>query len=227
MNYLKEYHDYEPPREVVILKNADNFLPIFEINCSDLRLIGEAWLAMPRVSGEELPRWSAFRPKDFVSCLDKFCVLKVEDWKADKLEFSLYGGHPTDYIGCGKPLVMQQLRRDPLRSANYYDIRDRAGRAIDNKAPQFVRKTLSWNANNYIEYETLMLPFMAEGGVQRVLQPVSARAMDKSFGAEPSSVWCRVADINKRRVLRSPRSSRGSEPRLNCRRASPVHSAGL
>jgi len=162
---------------VVHLDQGDDMLPFDRIECGDLRSIGKAWIAMPRNQGEYLPSWNEFDPADFKFCLDKFCVLKVQDWRKNQIEFSLYGGHPTDYLGNGKPLVMQNLRSNPLHSANYIDIRDRAGRAIDNEAPQYVRKTLSWNDQSYIEYETLMLPFLPDQGVQRLLQPVSARAL--------------------------------------------------
>ena len=199
--HLREFNDVTPAREVVLLDQGHDMIPFDRIECRDLRRIGAAWLRMPREGRRRLPRWEMFRPADFKPVLDKFCVLRVHDWRADEIEFSLYGGHPTDFIGSGKPLVMQDMRHDPLRSANYYDIRDRAGRAVDYEAPQYVRKTLSWNDKNYIEYETLMLPFEPGKGTRRVLQPVSARARLRLVHSDRASSWCEV--IRRKTAYRS------------------------
>ncbi len=164
-----------PARNVDLIDWEDDDLPFDRIKCEHLRKIGEAWLSMERKAGEALPRWSAFSPAQFVDVIDKICVLKAEDWRADNIEFSLYGGHATEFIGQGKPLALQEMRHNPLHKANYVDVRDRAGRAIENNAPQYARKTLSWNDEGHMEYEALMLPFMPQGKVQRLLQPVSVR----------------------------------------------------
>jgi hypothetical protein len=190
---LGEFRDFSPAREVILLDQGDDELPFERIKCVELCEIGHAWLEMPRIDGEPLPRWSEFQPKNFSATLDKLCVLKVRNWQQNEIEFSLYGGHPTDFIGLGQPLVMQELRNDPLRVSNYIDIRDRAGMAIDNEAPQYVRKTLSWNDENYIEYETLMLPFMPADGEQRLLQPVSARARLRKPDPDAPPIWCEVS----------------------------------
>ena len=195
LNLLRKFRastPARPTRNVVLLDQADDTLPFGRIECPDLRTIGKAWLDMPRVSGEAIPRWSEFSPADFRFFLDKFCVLKLQDWRNDEIEFSLYGTHPTDFLGNGRPLVMQDMRNNPLHSGNYLDIRDRAGRAVDNQAPQYVRKTLSWNDRNYIEYETLMLPFIAQDGVHRVLQPVSARARLRLVEPDSPPKWCEI-----------------------------------
>ena len=171
---LKLIFDDKEERKVVVLDSSDDTLPFDRIQDYDLNLIGKAWMGMPRLPGEDLPRWQNFRPADFRPMIEKLCVLTVGDWRADRLEFTLYGSHPTDLIGLGRPLRMMDLREDPKRRANYEDIRKRVGRAIENCAPQYARKTLSWNDHGYIEYEVLMLPFMREGSAQRVLQPVGA-----------------------------------------------------
>ena len=172
---LHRRRESTPARKVVLIDSEDDVLPFDRIQCEDLRMIGDAWLGMPREEGETLPRWSVFDTSQFTGTLDKICVLKATDWRADEIEFSLFGGHATDLIGRGKPISLQRMRRDPQCCANYIEVRNRAGRAIDNEAPQYARKTLSWNQQSHIEYETLMLPFMAEGKVQRLLQPISAR----------------------------------------------------
>jgi hypothetical protein len=164
----------DPALSVIVLDEGYDSIPFERISCPDLVFIAQCWLAMPRDEESGLPRWTAFRHAEFVSVLDKFCVLKVIDWRNDALEFSLYGGHPTEMIGRGRPLVMSEMRTDPLRAANYRDIRDRTGRAVENRAPQYARKTLSWDERDYIEYEALMLPFHPGADSQRVLQPVSA-----------------------------------------------------
>lgn len=163
-----------PARSVEIIDWQDDDMPFDRIRSADLREIGDAWLRMERHPGEGLPRWSAFDPARFTKMLDKFCVLKTMDGRIDDIEFSLYGGHATHFIGQGKSLSLQEMRHDPLRSANYRDVRDRAWRAIETEAPQYVRKSLSWNDERYTEYETLMLPFMPDGAIRRLLQPVSA-----------------------------------------------------
>jgi len=166
--------DESEQRDVVLLDSEQDNIPFDRIQCPDLRAIGESWLAMPRETGQPLPEWKSFRPFDFKRSVEKMCVLSVEDWRADKLEFSLYGSHPTEFIGLGRPLSMEQLRTDTLRRGYYEDIRDRVGRAVDKNAPQYARKTLSWNDHGRVEYEVLMLPFTRQERVQRVLQPVSA-----------------------------------------------------
>ncbi len=192
---LQSFTNETPPREVVTLDIGEDTIPVKRIKCPQLLFIGQSWLQMHREAGERLPRWQEFDLNKFTRVIEKFCVIKVVDWRADQIEFSLYGEHPTDFIGGGKPLVMQKLRQDPLRSGNYYDIRDRAGRAVDNEAPQYARKTLSWNERNYIEYETLMLPFVPEDGIQRILQPVSARARRRKtkHSNYPARNWCEIS----------------------------------
>jgi len=162
-------------RQVILLDQEQDSLPFDRMKSSELIEIGHAWEAMPRESEEHLPRWSRFRPFDFKTSIEKMCVISVEDWQADALEFTLYGDHPTEYIGMGRPVSLQQLRHDPKRRGYYQDIRNRVGRAVENSAPQYARKTLSWNDSGYIQYEILMLPFHAEGSVQRILQPVAAK----------------------------------------------------
>jgi len=188
---LREFQGRTPAREVVVLDQGDDVLPFDRIRCPDLIAIGQAWLDMPRNEGRTIPEWRAFSPAAFASCLDKLCVLKARDWRAHDIEFSLYGNHPTDFLGNGRSLVMKEMRGDPMHEANYLDILNRAGRAIENAMPQYVRKTLSWNEGNYIDYETLMLPFVAEDGVQRLLQPVSARARVRVTTPSPGR-WCEV-----------------------------------
>jgi len=189
---LREFQGRTPAREVTVLDRGDDALPFDRIRCPDLRAIGQAWLDMPRGEGETIPHWRAFSPADFASCLEKLCVIKARDWRAHDIEFSLYGSHPTEFIGNGRPLVLADMREDPVHEENYLDIVNRAGRAIENAAPQYVRKSLSWNEDNYIDYEALMLPFVAEGGVQRLLQPLSARARLVAPTAAPVRRWCEV-----------------------------------
>lgn len=170
-------YDYDTPnsaRRVELLDFEYDSIPFDRIQCPDLRQIGRVWLDYPRQTGQALPQWRQFSPVQFRSMIDKLCVLSVEDWSTEQLEFTLYGGHPTEYIGLGKPLSLQEMRADPFRRNNYADIRDRARRATRNETPQYARKTLSWNDHDFIEYEVLMLPFAPEGGSQRILQPVSA-----------------------------------------------------
>lgn len=175
MFLLHRSNDSIPARSIEIIDSQDDDLPFDRIQCEDLRKIGDAWLRMERQPSEALPRWSAFDPARFTRMLDKFCVLKAGDLRADEIEFSLCGGHATHFIGQGKMLSLQEMRHDPQRAPNYRDVRNRASRAIENEAPQYVRKTLSWNDKNCTEYEALMLPFMPQGTMQRLLQPVSAR----------------------------------------------------
>ena len=173
-SFLSDYRDASAPRKVQLLDEERDTIPFERVRCPDLRHIGESWLVLPRIGRDTLPRWSSFELRHFKSMLPKLCVLKVEKWREDRLEFSTYGGHATEFIGGGKPLVLQEMRHHPEHRGNYLDIRDRAGRAIDMSAPQYTRKTLSWNDRGFIEYEVLMLPFEKEGDVQRLLQPVSA-----------------------------------------------------
>jgi len=168
------YDEFEE-RQVVLLDQEQDAIPFDRIRCPDLVAIGRAWQDMPRETGEALPRWSCFRPFEFKSSIEKMCVIAVEDWQADALEFSLYGNHPTEFVGLGRPLSLQRLCRDARRRGYYEDIRQRVGRAITNDAPQYARKTLSWNDRGFVQYEVLMLPFLRNGKVQRVLQPVSAK----------------------------------------------------
>ena len=168
------------PREVVILDEAINILPLDRIESPELLSIAEVWLELPREGNRGLPRWSSFSPAMIAPQLSKMCVLRVGTENVDDIEFSLYGGHPTQHIGNGRPLVMQDLRVDPLRKNNYVDIRDRAGRAIENAAPQFARKTLSWDGCPDVEYEVMMLPFVSEEGTSRVMQPLASQARPPS-----------------------------------------------
>jgi len=172
---IADLYDQSTDRKVNLLDSEQDALPFDRIFCPDLITIGRAWSEMPCEPGEDLPRWSCFKPFSFKSCLDKMCVISVEDWRANALEFTLYGEHPTEFVGLGRPLSLQALRHDPQRRVYFDDIRDRVGRAIDHNAPQYARKTLSWNDRGFIEYEILMLPFQPNEGVQRILQPLSAR----------------------------------------------------
>jgi len=172
---IASLYDGLEERRVVLLDEEQDSLPFDRIVCPDLIELGRAWKAMPREAGERLPRWSCFRPFDFKSSVEKMCVISVEDWHADAFEFTLYGNHPTELIGLGKPLSLQRLRNDPQRRGYFEDIRNRVGRAVTNYAPQYARKTLSWNDRGFIQYEVLMLPFQGNGDVQRILQPVSAK----------------------------------------------------
>ena len=83
--------DKDAEREIVLLDSEQDSLPFDRIQCPDLVAIGQAWQAMPREDGEALPQWRCFRPFTFKSCLDKMCVISVEDWHADAFEFTLYG----------------------------------------------------------------------------------------------------------------------------------------
>lgn len=196
-HFLSDFSDRCPARKVTILDRSDDMLPFWRIRCADLRNIGRAWLAMPREEGAAVPPWHAFSPAAFASCLDKLCVIKAGDWRAHEIEFSLCGDHPTEFLGNGRPFVLAEMRRDPLQESIYFDILNRAGRAIENGMPQYVRKSMAWNDRNFIEYESLMLPFAAEGGVQRLLQPVSARArVIRSDARRPGDadtpLWCEM-----------------------------------
>jgi len=172
---IASLYDESEEREVILLDQQQDSLPFDRIQCPELIELGQAWQALPRLPEENLPRWASFRPFQFRSSVEKMCVISVEDWRADALEFTLYGNHPTEYIGLGRPLSLQTLRRDPKRCGYYEDIRNRVGRAIEQTAPQYARKTLSWNDRGYVQYEILMLPFFREGAIQRILQPVSAK----------------------------------------------------
>lgn len=159
-----------------LLEDHPDALPFDRIRCPDLLWIAEQWLALPRSDGQHLPRWGEFRIRDFVKTASKLCVLHVEDKQPDRTEFTVYGEHPTCYVGLGKPLRLAQMKNDPRTYANYVDIRDRANRAASHEKPQYARKTLSWNGRDDIEYEAMMLPFAPDASsVQRILQPVSAR----------------------------------------------------
>lgn len=174
---MLDVHDisgYQPARSVEIRDVEDDGIPLDRIDCPDLRSIGQAWLDLPRTGRESLPRWKDFKPANFIPVIERLCVLRVSDGSIDDLEFTLYGAHATEFIGNGRKLKLQSLRYDPLRQANYIDIRDRARRAIQNESPQYVRKSLSWNGQGFIEYELLMLPFTVSDNSQRLLQPVSA-----------------------------------------------------
>ena len=161
-------------RPVTVLDESVDSLPFDKIRCSDLRVLGTLWLSLPRREEEILPRWKTFSPKMAKPYLSKICVMHVGDWRADEIEFTLYGGHATERVGNGQRLILERLRNDPLRRGNYRDIRDRAGRAVDQAAPQYARKTLSWDGCDQVEYEVLMLPFMPEKGKSRVLQPLTS-----------------------------------------------------
>jgi len=177
---MASLHRLNALRPVVILDEALDLLPGDRIECSDLRAIARVWLDLPRESGESLPRWSSFSPSMITPYLYKVCILHVGDQDKDDIEFTLYGGHPTEHIGNGKPLRMHELRADKRRRNNYRDIRERAIRAITNQAPQYARKTLSWDGLDEISYELLMLPFRTENGITRVLQPLTSEPRPQS-----------------------------------------------
>jgi len=166
--------DVEHALPVVIYDEETDRLPFEKIRCPDLHFIGSVWAGLPRVDGEPLPRWSAFSPSMITRQLSKVCILHVGDWRRDQIKFTLYGGHATERVGNGRALNLHQLRNDPKRRSNYRDIRDRAGRAVDHAAPQYALKNLSWDGCSEVEYELLMLPFMAENGISRVMQPLNS-----------------------------------------------------
>lgn len=174
---LAYQYDTELPSQLpALLENCADRIPFDKLQCNDLEWIAESWAALPVQAGELLPRWDSFNVADFARVLDKLCVLHVRDWRTNDIEFVVYGGHPTRFVGLGKPVKLAKMRSDPVAYNNYVDICDRVGRAVCNSKPQYARKTLSWNGRDDIEYETLILPFAPDGsGVQRVLQPVSAR----------------------------------------------------
>jgi len=106
--------------------------------------------------------------------LDKVCILQVGDIEKHEIEFTVYGDHPTELIGNGKPVTLKEMRASRTRHKNYADIRQRTGRSISNQAPQFARKAMSWGGLEELEYELLTLPFETENGMTRVLQPLSS-----------------------------------------------------
>jgi len=166
---------------VTVLDEAIDSLPFDRIRCSDLRALGKLWQSLARREGEILPRWETFSPNMAIPYLSKICVLHVGDWENDEIEFTLYGGHATDRVGNGQRLVLEKMRNDPLRRTNYRDIKERAGRAVDHSAPQYARKTLSWDGCDEVEYELLMMPFMPENGMSRVLQPLTSERRPESL----------------------------------------------
>lgn len=159
-------------RSDFVLKETVNAIDLNDIECIDLRRIADVWLGLPREEGEVLPRWSSFSPSMITPQLNKVCILHVGNDR--EVEFSLYGGHATERIGNGQPLVLQKLPDDPLRRANYYDIRARAVRAVEEAAPQYAKKTLGWDGLPDVRYELLMLPFHPENGFSRVMQPLTS-----------------------------------------------------
>lgn len=159
---------------VVILDEEFDALPFDRIACSDLKAVAEVWLKLPRVDGNTLPRWSSFSPAMVKLQLDKVCILQVGDLENDEIEFTLYGNHPTEVLGDGKPVDLKEMRQSQSQWKNYQDISERTGRSITNKAPQFARKAKSWGGAAEVEYELIMLPFETENGVTRVLQPLSS-----------------------------------------------------
>jgi len=171
-----------PLGKVTLLEDVTDGLPYDTIRCRDLHWIARRWSAMPLREGEKLPRWDCFDVKAFAAVLSRLCVLHIEDRQVDTLEFAVYGSHPTNYVGLGKPLRLSDMKGDAQTYENYVDIRDRAIRAIRNETPQYARKTLAWNGRADIEYEALMLPFAPDGSpVQRLLQPISAWTQDGSL----------------------------------------------
>ena len=158
-------------RPVTIYDEEDGAIPFDRIRCSDLSLIGQVWLDLPRVGFEPLPRWTTFSPAMITRQLNKVCILHVGDWRRDEIRFSLYGGHATERVGNGQPLDLHQLRNDPQRRGNYRDIRDRAGRAVEKATPQYAYKNLSWDGCSEVAYELLMLPFMPETALAECCNP--------------------------------------------------------
>ncbi len=163
------------PRDVVVLGEGHDSIPFDSISCRDLAFIAQSWIDMPRLPGEPLPRWSEFRLSAFVKVINKLCVVLAREGDADRMEITVCGQHATEYVGNGKPIDLAHMRNDPLRCANYADIRDRVARAIANNAPQYALKTLSWQDMGYVEYEVMVLPFMSESGAQRILHPISVQ----------------------------------------------------
>ena len=157
---------------VFILDEEMDALPFDRITCPDLKAVAEVWLSLPRTEGEILPRWSSFSPAMVKPQLDKVCILQVGDLENHEIEFTLYGNHPTEVLGNGKPLKLQEMRVDQSQKHLYVDIFRRTGRSIANKAPQFARKAMSWKDLGEVEYELVMLPFETENGVTRILQPL-------------------------------------------------------
>ena len=159
---------------VVVIDEELDALPFDRIACPDIKAVADVWLKLPRAEGDKLPRWSSFSPAMVKRQLDKVCILQVGNLDDEEIEFSLYGNHPTEVLGDGKPLRLQEMRKNQSQRQNYLDIFRRAGRTIANKAPQFARKAMSSEGSGEIEYEVVMLPFEAENGVTRILQPVSS-----------------------------------------------------
>jgi len=137
---------------VIILDEELDGLPFERIACSDIKAIAEVWLNLPRAPGEELPRWSSFSPKMVTRQLEKICILRVGDLENGEIEFTLYGHHPTELLGNGKPLKLREMRKNRSQRKNYSDILSRTGRSIANKAPQFARKAMSWDGADEVEY---------------------------------------------------------------------------
>lgn len=177
IKYLRNLDSEDPvdsPLPVVILDEEIDALPFDRIACPDLKAIAEVWLDLPRADGDMLPRWSSFSPAMVKRHLDKVCVLQVGDIENHEIEFTVYGNHPTELIGNGKPVKMQDMRESRSEQRNYADIRQRTGRSITNKAPQFARKARSLEGSGEIEYELILLPFETENGTTRLLQPLSS-----------------------------------------------------
>ncbi len=167
-----------------ILDQQLDFVPRDRLRCIDLLELHHAWVALPRREGE-LPDYEDFDEGSFQAIEPKISRMVVKDWQAGDMEYATYGQHPATFLNRGKPLTMAELWQDPKRRDNYVDIKNRVGRCIDKRQPNYVHKRLNWGARGFVSYEVIFLPFRSGENEHIVLTPVSAYDSGSALGEIP------------------------------------------
>lgn len=91
-------------------------------------------------------------------------VLADGDWQKDEFDVVYCGQHVADFLNQGKPVRYQQMRREnPGFEKNYQDVKTRNGRVFDSRQPELVIKRMDWADMSYVQYQSLILPFLCDG----------------------------------------------------------------
>lgn len=118
-----------------------------------------------RDASDGLPDWSLFKPFEHPHLLAHLILCK----RIDTLYFSVVvGGAVQNWL---PPKIQGNLLHDAMPEVNANDVQKRCNRALDDKLPNYVEKTMVWNPkHDFLRYRALYLPFKSSrDGNHRIL----------------------------------------------------------
>lgn len=143
--------------EFIPLHNTDD-----ERISADLKWAFERWNTLCDESTTDLPQWDDTSHKALMPVGRRLMVVLADgDWRRDEFDVIYCGQHVSDFLNQGKPVRYQKMRAEnPDFEKNYQDVKTRNGRVFDTRHPELVMKKMEWADMRYVQYQSLILPFM-------------------------------------------------------------------